>query len=156
MCLAGYLLSAYLMPMTPPDELSSMYADPFMGPFQEQSHPLYERVQCDMDNLHPLRPKHTLTMQVAMNALLLSETVYRIMDPGGPAEAERVADMLMEDLPAFARSSLHLQWSDHITQRCVMPPLHLRRSSLPAQRQDASYGGLMDNVGDVIADKCHP
>ena len=55
-----------------------------------------------------------------MNALLLSETVYRIMDPGGLAEAERVADMLMEDLPAFARSRLRLQWSpDHLPQRCV-------------------------------------
>ena len=53
-----------------------------------------------------------------MNALLLSETVYRIMDPGGLAEAERVAEMLMDDLPAFARSPLRLQWSpDHIPQR---------------------------------------
>ena len=93
-----------------------------MGPFQRQSCPLYASVQCNMD-LQSLWRKHTLTMQVAMNALLLSETVYRIMDPGGPAEAERVADMLMGDLPVFARSSMHLQWSpDHISQRCVTPP----------------------------------
>ena len=59
-----------------------------------------------------------------MNALLLSETVYCIMDPGGLAEAERVAEMLIEDLPAFARSPLRLQWSpDHITQRCATPPI---------------------------------
>ena len=72
--------------------------------------------------------------------MLLSETVYRIMDPGGLAEAERVAEKLMEDLPAFARSPLCLQWSpDHLPQRCVTPFLHLRHPPLPAPSQDTWY-----------------
>ena len=57
-------------------------------------------------------------MQAALNALALSETVYRIMDPGGLQEAERVAHELCRELPAFARSPLRLQWSsDHVPQR---------------------------------------
>ena len=58
--------------------------------------------------------------QAALNALALSETVYRIMDPGGLTEAERVARQLISELPAFAQSPLRLQWSSkHSPQRCA-------------------------------------
>ena len=69
-------------------------------------------------------------MQAALNALALSETVYRIMDPGGLPEAERVAHELCRELPAFARSPLRLQWSsDHVPQRYLALLLH---NSAPA------------------------
>ncbi len=57
-------------------------------------------------------------VQAALNALALSETVYRILDPGGHAEAVRVAEELCNELPVFARSVLQLQWSPaHARQR---------------------------------------
>ena len=63
-------------------------------------------------------------MQAALNALALSETVYRIMDPGGLPEAERVAHELCRELPAFARSPLRLQWSSNrVPQRYLRPAL---------------------------------
>lgn len=65
-------------------------------------------------------------MQAALNALALSEIVYRILDPGGHTGAVRVAEELCNELPAFARSALQLQWSpDNACQRCSRSILHV-------------------------------
>lgn len=44
-------------------------------------------------------------------ALALSETVYRVLDPGGLEHAVRVADELCKGLPNFSDVELRLQWS---------------------------------------------
>ncbi|BDA47931.1 hypothetical protein COCOBI_11-1880 [Coccomyxa sp. Obi] len=44
-------------------------------------------------------------------ALALSETVYRVLDPGGLHQAVRVADELCKGLPHFSDVELKMQWS---------------------------------------------